>query len=75
MVTSGITARGASHSQKWRWQPALRWHQDDGEWTGYIPFDKLPHVYDPPSGMIVTANSRVVGKDYPYHLTYGWSVP
>ncbi|MBK8313688.1 MAG: penicillin acylase family protein [Acidobacteria bacterium] len=49
--------------------------KDDGEWTGYIPFDKLPHVYDPPSGMIVTANSRVVGKDYPYHLTYGWSVP
>lgn len=48
---------------------------DDGEWTGYIPFDKLPHVYDPPSGMIVTANARIVGKDYPYHLTHGWSAP
>ncbi len=42
---------------------------DDGEWTGFIPFDALPHLYDPPSGIIVTANSRVVGRDYPYQLT------
>ncbi len=48
--------------------------KDDGEWTGYIPFDKLPHVFDPPSGMIVTANARIVGRDYPYHLTHNWSV-
>ena len=49
--------------------------KDDGEWIGMIPFDKLPHVYDPPSGMIVTANARIVGKDYPYFLTHGWSAP
>lgn len=48
---------------------------DAGEWTGYIPFDKLPHVFDPPSGIIATANARVVGKDYPFHLTHTWSVP
>ncbi|HEX8889920.1 MAG TPA: penicillin acylase family protein [Pyrinomonadaceae bacterium] len=42
---------------------------DDGEWTGYIPFDALPHVYDPPGGIIVTANTRIVGFDYPYDLT------
>jgi penicillin G amidase len=48
---------------------------DEGEWTGFIPFDKLPHVYDPPSGMIVTANARVVGRDYPYFLTREWSAP
>jgi len=49
--------------------------KDDGEWTGYIPFDKLPHVLDPPSGIIATANARVVGRDYPYHLTHAWSMP
>lgn len=48
---------------------------DEGEWTGYIPFDKLPHVYDPPSGVIVTANQRVVGRDYPYFLTREWGAP
>jgi penicillin amidase len=42
---------------------------DDGEWTGFIPFEALPHLYDPPSGIIVTANSRIVGSDYPYKLT------
>lgn len=49
--------------------------KDDGEWTGMIPFEKLPYVFDPPSGIIVTANARIVGKDYPYHLTHGWSAP
>lgn len=48
---------------------------DAGEWTGFIPFDELPHSYDPPSGLIVTANSRVVGRSYPHHLTHDWSAP
>ncbi|HZH32532.1 MAG TPA: penicillin acylase family protein [Pyrinomonadaceae bacterium] len=48
---------------------------DAGEWVGFIPFDELPHVYDPPSGLIVTANSRVVGRSYPHHLTHDWAAP
>ncbi len=48
---------------------------DAGEWTAMIPFDQLPHVYNPPSGMIVTANSRVVGQSYPHHLTHIWASP
>ncbi|HVF86622.1 MAG TPA: penicillin acylase family protein [Pyrinomonadaceae bacterium] len=48
---------------------------DAGEWTGFIPFDELPHLYNPPSGIIVTANSRVVGESYPHHLTHAWSAP
>jgi penicillin amidase len=48
---------------------------DAGEWTSFIPSDELPHVYDPPSGLIVTANSRVVGRNYPHHLTHEWAAP
>lgn len=48
---------------------------DAGEWTGWIPFDKMPHVYDPPNGIIVTANQRIVGTDYPYFLTHSWAQP
>jgi penicillin amidase len=48
---------------------------DDGEWTGYIPIDKLPTLYDPPAGIIVTANQRIVGTDYPYFLTHSWAQP
>jgi penicillin amidase len=48
---------------------------DEGEWTSFIPFDKLPHVYDPPSGVIVTANQRIAGTDYPYFLSHVWAQP
>ena len=48
---------------------------DAGEWTSFIPFKDLPHLYDPPSGMIITANQRIVGTDYPYFLTHSWAQP
>ncbi len=48
---------------------------DAGEWVSYIPTEKLPQVYDPPSGIIVTANQRIVGTDYPYFLTHSWAQP
>lgn len=45
----------------------------ESEWTGFIPFEQLPHVYDPPEHVIVTANHRpsgaadapLVGLEYP----------
>jgi len=43
----------------------------DGDWIGYVPFDELPHVVDPPGGRIATANNRLVGGDYPYKVTRG----
>src|SRR4030095_8331713 len=27
---------------------------------------------DPPSGVLVTANDRIVGSDYPHDLTFEW---
>lgn len=48
---------------------------DAGEWTSYIPIAKLPTLYDPPSGIIVTANNRIVGTDYPYFLSDHWAQP
>ena len=41
-------------------QPTDGW-TGDTEWTGYVPFEQLPHVYDPPSHVIVTANNRPSG--------------
>jgi penicillin amidase len=48
---------------------------DDGEWVAYLPVDKLPQVLDPPSGIIVTANQRIVGTSYQYFLTHSWAQP
>jgi penicillin amidase len=45
------------------------------EWTGYIPFDKLPSVYNPPSGIIATANGRVTPDKYAYSISTGWEAP
>jgi penicillin amidase len=39
---------------------------NDGDWLGYIPFAKLPHLYNPPNGFIMTANQRIVGNSYKY---------
>jgi Protein related to penicillin acylase len=41
-------------------------------WAGYVPFDKLPSEYDPPSGYIVTANNAAVGPSYPVMITQDW---
>src|SRR5208337_3016132 len=48
---------------------------DDYDWTGYIPFEDLPHSYNPSSGMIATANGRVVPDDYPYFISSDWDPP
>jgi penicillin G amidase len=48
---------------------------DDYEWTGYIPFDQLPQALNPDSGLIVTANARVVGPGYKPYLTDHWEEP
>ena len=41
-----------------------------------IPDDELPRLLNPASGMIVTANNKITGDDYPHVLTFetmpGW---
>ncbi|KYF62668.1 hypothetical protein BE11_47080 [Sorangium cellulosum] len=50
------------------------------EWTGYATNAELPSVYDPPSHVLVTANHRIVPRDYapkgrPVHLANYWDMP
>jgi len=46
-------------------------HPDD-TWHGYVPFDGLPSVVDPPRGYVASANERVTPGDYPYPLHGAW---
>lgn len=39
---------------------------DEGAWMGTIPFEELPHLFNPENGIIVTANQRTVDADYKY---------
>jgi penicillin amidase len=50
--------------------------QDDAHaWTGYVPYDELPRVFDPPSGILATANGRIVPDGYKYLLSRQWASP
>jgi penicillin amidase len=42
------------------------------EWEGTVPYEELPEVTDPESGFVITANNRIVGDDYPHHITSDW---
>jgi penicillin amidase len=44
-------------------------------WSGYIPYDQLPSVLDPTSGVIATANARITPADYPYYIATNWADP
>jgi penicillin amidase len=48
---------------------------DDYEWNGYLTLDQMPHVFDPESGMIATANNKVVPDEYPYLVSNEWFPP
>jgi penicillin G amidase len=54
--------------------PADGW-SGAAEWTGWIPFDELPHLYDPPSHVIVTANQRPAPASYAHQLGLEWPEP
>lgn len=45
------------------------------EWTGYIPFDALPSVFNPYSHYIATANNAVVPATFKYFLSNDWAAP
>ncbi|WP_419912940.1 penicillin acylase family protein [Hoeflea sp.] len=45
------------------------------DWKGSIPFSRLPRENNPPIGAIGTANTKIVGADYPYLLTLDWEEP
>jgi penicillin G amidase len=50
-------------------------NDDAHEWNGYVPFEKLPSIFDPPSGVIATANGRITPDGYGYNLSTEWDAP
>lgn len=44
-------------------------------WEGFIPYDELPRTVNPEEGFIATANNRVIGEEFPYHITDFWAQP
>jgi len=44
-------------------------------WTGVVPYDELPRVKNPETGLIVTANQQIVGSTYPHRLGLDYARP
>ena len=45
------------------------------EWAGYIPFEQLPTVFNPASGIVATSNQNVFPPAYPYAISGGFADP
>ncbi len=42
------------------------------DWTGWVPFDALPHAENPPGGALANANNRVSPPGHPVFLGRDW---
>ncbi|MDR6870841.1 penicillin amidase [Bosea sp. BE125] len=62
-----VRARVPLRSRDNGWLPVPGWAAQH-EWRGWIAHDAMPCVIDPPGGLIVTANNRVVADDHPDYL-------
>jgi len=47
---------------------------DEYDWKGFVPFEELPHSFNPDNGFLASANNKTVGNDYPYYITT-WFTP
>lgn len=47
----------------------------DFEWAGFIPFEQLPAAFNPPSGLIVSANQSPFPAEYPYPVNGRFAAP
>jgi len=50
-------------------------HTSQYNWTGLVPFEELPYTFNPPEGIISTANNRTTGEEYPHHIGYQFAMP
>jgi penicillin amidase len=44
----------------------------DYEWIGEVPFEEMPHTFNPSNGYFVSCNHRIVPEDYPHFLGKVW---
>ncbi|MCE7736085.1 MAG: penicillin acylase family protein, partial [Candidatus Heimdallarchaeota archaeon] len=42
------------------------------DWKGEVPFEEMPHAFNPKRGYIVTTNNKIVTDDYPHYLGSVW---
>ncbi len=54
--------------------PLAGW-ESSSDWLSYVPFDKMPQLLNPESGIVVSANNKIHQDDYPYVVSNSWAPP
>jgi penicillin amidase len=62
-------AAGVPIREGWKGLKIVPGDTEKYDWKGLIPFEELPHSYNPKSGFVASANNRSAGDDYPYHIS------
>jgi len=47
--------------------PSRGW-TGEGDWTGWVPFEEMPHALNPRQGFVVSCNQPIVPDGYPHFL-------
>jgi penicillin amidase len=50
-------------------------HEGKYEWAGFLRLEDLPQSFNPPGGIIATANHNILPPGYDKPLGYEWSAP
>jgi penicillin amidase len=69
-TTGRVPLRGKQHPML----PLPGW-TGDAEWTGYLDFNSLPRLFNPPDGVIACANQRLSDDGYRWYLSTLWEPP
>lgn len=46
--------------------------ENNGDWLGAIPFEDMPHTFNPVQGFVATANNLIIAPTYKYYLSNSW---
>lgn len=45
------------------------------DWQGTVPFEQLPHRFNPDEGFVVSANNRTIDANYPHYISNWFDLP
>lgn len=64
IISAGFYPTVPAGASPWLPMPGTgRW-----DWTGLIPYERIPQIANPPWHYVFSANQREVGPDYPYYI-------
>ncbi|MCX7973214.1 MAG: penicillin acylase family protein [Candidatus Aminicenantes bacterium] len=71
----GLQLAGGIPKRSWPSWNLLPGELASSDWPELIPFEELPFVFNPPEGLVVSANNKSVDESYPYFLSYFFLSP